>query len=146
MATIMPHGVLFRGSAEKVIRKGLVDANIIEAIISLPPALFYGTGIPACILIINNNKDEKLRDKIFFINADAEYGEGKVQNYLRPEDIEKIDFVFTNKLNIPKYSRLVEKKIIAEKNDYNLNIRRYVDNTPEPEREDVKAHLTGGIP
>lgn len=146
MATIMPHGVLFRGSTEKVIRKGLVDANIIEAIISLPPALFYGTGIPACILIINKNKDEKLRDKIFFINADAEYGEGKVQNYLRPEDIEKIDFVFTSKREIPKYSKLVDKKVIAELNDYNLNIRRYVDNTPEPEPEDVKAHLIGGIP
>ncbi len=146
MATIMPHGVLFRSSTEKIIRKGLVDANLIEAIISLPPALFYGTGIPACILIINKNKDEKLRDKIFFINADAEYGESKVQNYLRPEDIEKIDYVFTNKLPIPKYSRLVDKKTIAEENDYNLNIRRYVDNTPEPEPEDVKAHLTGGIP
>lgn len=146
MASIMPHGVLFRSSTEKIIRKGLVDANLIEAIISLPPALFYGTGIPACILIINKNKDEKLRDKIFFINADAEYGESKVQNYLRPEDIEKIDYVFTNKLQIPKYSRLVDKKTIAEENDYNLNIRRYVDNTPDPEPEDVKAHLTGGIP
>jgi type I restriction enzyme M protein len=146
LATIMPHGVLFRGSAEKVIRKGLVDANLIEAIISLPPALFYGTGIPACIFILNKSKDEKLRDKIFFINADAEYGEGKVQNYLRPEDIEKIDFVFTNKLSIAKYSRLVDKKAIAEQNEYNLNVRRYVDNTPEPEPEDVKAHLIGGIP
>jgi type I restriction enzyme M protein len=146
MATIMPHGVLFRGSTEKLIRKGLIDANLIEAIVSLPPALFYGTGIPACIIIINKNKDEKLRDKIFFINADAEYGEGKVQNYLRPEDIEKIDFVFTNKREIPKYSKLVNKKIIAEENDYNLNIRRYIDNTPDPEPEDVKAHLTGGIP
>lgn len=147
MATIMPHGVLFRGSTEKLIRKGLVDANLIEAIISLPPALFYGTGIPACILIINKNKDEKMKDKIFFINADAEYGEGKVQNFLRPEDIEKINFVFTNKLEINKYSRLVDKSDIANAdNDYNLNIRRYVDNTPEPEPEDVKAHLTGGIP
>jgi type I restriction enzyme M protein len=146
MATIMPHGVLFRSSTEKLIRKGLVDANLIEAIVSLPPALFYGTGIPACIIIINKNKDEKLRDKIFFINADAEYGEGKVQNYLRPEDIEKIDFVFTNKLEIPKYSKLIDKKQIAVENDYNLNIRRYIDNTPDPEPEDVKAHLTGGIP
>lgn len=146
MATIMPHGVLFRGSSEKVIRKGLVDANIIEAIISLPPALFYGTGIPACILIINKNKDEKFRDKIFFINADAEYGESKVQNYLRPEDIEKIDFVFTSKREILKYSKLVDKKVIAEQNDYNLSVRRYVDNTPGPEPEDVKAHLIGGIP
>lgn len=146
MATVMPHGVLFRGSAEKVIRKGLVDADLIEAIISLPPALFYGTGIPACVLIINKAKDEALRHKIFFINADAEYGEGKVQNYLRPEDIEKIDFVFTHKRELPKYSRLVDAKIIAGDHDYNLNIRRYVDNTPEPEPEDVKAHLMGGIP
>jgi type I restriction enzyme M protein len=147
MATIMPHGVLFRGSTEKIIRKGLVDSNLIESIISLPPALFYGTGIPACIIIINKNKDEKLKDKIFFINADAEYGEGKVQNYLRPEDIEKINYVFTNKLEINKYSRRVDKsKIANSENDYNLNIRRYVDNTPEPEPEDVKAHLTGGVP
>ena len=146
MATIMPHGVLFRGSAEKVIRKGIVDANLIEAIISLPPALFYGTGIPACVLVINKNKDEKLKNKIFFINADAEYGEGKVQNFLRPEDIEKIDYVFTHKIEIPKYSKLVDNKTIAGEHDYNLNIRRYVDNTPEPEPEDVKAHLTGGVP
>lgn len=146
MATIMPHGVLFRGSAEKVIRKGIVDANLIEAIISLPPALFYGTGIPACVLVINKNKDEKLKNKIFFINADAEYGEGKVQNFLRPEDIEKIDYVFTHKIEIPKYSKLVDNNTISDEHDYNLNIRRYVDNTPEPEPEDVKAHLTGGVP
>lgn len=146
MATIMPHGVLFRGSAEKIIRRGLVDANLIEAVISLPPALFYGTGIPACVIYINKNKPEILRDKILFVNADAEYGEGKVQNFLRPEDIEKIDYVFTNKLEIPKYSRLVDKQTIAETHDYNLNIRRYVDNTPEPEPEDVTAHLQGGVP
>jgi type I restriction enzyme M protein len=146
MATIMPHGVLFRGSAEKVIRKKIVDANLIEAIISLPPALFYGTGIPACVLVINKNKDEKLKNKIFFINADAEYGEGKVQNFLRPEDIEKIDYVFTHKIEIDKYSKLVDNTTIADEHDYNLNIRRYVDNTPEPEPEDVKAHLTGGVP
>lgn len=146
MATVMPHGVLFRGSEEKRIRQKMVDANLIEAIISLPPALFYGTGIPACILVINKNKDEKLNNKIFFINADAEYGEGKVQNFLRPEDIEKINFVYTHKIEIPKYSKLVEVAAIASEHDYNLNIRRYVDNTPEPEPEDVKAHLTGGVP
>lgn len=145
MATIMPHGVLFRGSAEKTIRKGIVKANLIEAIISLPPALFYGTGIPACIIFINKNKPEAMRDKILFVNADAEYGEGKVQNFLRPEDIEKIDYVFTNKLEIEKYSRIVSLEEIAE-NDFNLNIRRYVDNTPEPEPEDVTAHLIGGVP
>lgn len=145
MATIMPHGVLFRGGMEKTIRKGIVDSDLVEAIISLPPALFYGTGIPACILYINKNKEDRLRNKIFFINADAEYGEGKVQNFLRPEDIEKIDYVFTHKVEIDKYSKLVDLKMIAD-NDYNLNIRRYVDNTPEPEAEDVKAHLIGGIP
>lgn len=146
MATIMPHGVLFRGGKEKMIRKLLIDDNIIEAIISVPPALFYGTGIPACVLVVNKNKPDELRDKILFINADAEYGEGKVQNKLRPEDIEKIDFVFTKKLEIPKYSRLVTKDEIVNTHDLNLNIRRYVDNTPDPEPEDVKAHLIGGVP
>lgn len=145
MATVMPHGVLFRGGSEKVIRQGMVDGNLIEAIIGLPPALFYGTGIPACILVINRNKTAGLRDKILFINADAEYAEGKVQNTLRPEDIEKISHVFTQKLEISKYARLVSRAEIADF-EYNLNIRRYVDNTPEPEPEDVRAHLLGGIP
>lgn len=146
MATVMPHGVLFRGGDEKKIRKGIIEANLIEAIISLPPALFYGTGIPACVIVINKNKDEKLHNHVFFINADAEYGEGKVQNFLRPEDIEKINYVFTHKIEIEKYSRLVSNDIIADEHDYNLNIRRYVDNTPDPEPEDVKAHLLGGVP
>ena len=148
MATVMPHGVLFRGGKEKLIREILINDDVIEAIISLPPGLFYGTGIPACVLVVNKNKPDELQDKILFINADREYGEGKAQNKLRPEDIEKIDFVFTHKAEYPKYSRLVSKGDIAdkEKNDYNLNIRRYVDNTPEPEPEDVKAHLLGGIP
>src|SRR5664280_1893537 len=145
MATVMPHGVLFRGGAEKAIRKGIIRANIIEAIISLPPNLFYGTGIPACILVINKKKSKNLENKILFINADAEYGEGRAQNYLRPEDIEKITFVFGNKQEEPKYSRLIGLDEI-EKNDYNLNIRRYVDNSPDPEIEDVYAHLVGGVP
>jgi type I restriction enzyme M protein len=147
MATIMPHGVLFRGGDERKIRKGMVDGNIIESIISLPPALFYGTGIPACVIVINKNKPDTLHNKILFINADAEYAEGKVQNILRPEDIEKIDYVFTNKPESidKKYARLVDLTEIKV-NDYNLNTRRYVDNTPEPEPEDVKAHLKGGIP
>ena len=146
MATIMPHGVLFRGGKEKLIRELLINDDVIEAIISLPPGLFYGTGIPACALVCNKNKPDELRDKVLFINADREYAEGKNQNKLRPEDVEKIDFVFSNKRGIPKYSRLVEKSEIADKHDYNLNIRRYVDNTPEPEPEDVQAHLIGGIP
>jgi type I restriction enzyme M protein len=146
MATIMPHGVLFRGGKEKLIREIFLEDDIVEAIIGLPPNLFYGTSIPACVLVVNKNKPDELREKIFFINADAEYAEGKNQNKLRPEDIEKINHVFTKKLEIPKYSRLVEKRIIIEKHEYNLNIRRYVDNTPEPEPEDVQAHLIGGVP
>ncbi len=146
MATIMPHGVLFRGGKEKLIRELFINDDVLAAIISLPQGLFYGTGIPACVLVCNKNKPDALRDKILFINADREFAEGKNQNKLRPEDIEKVDFVFTHKREIPKYSRLVDKSEIVEKHDYNLNIRRYVDNTPDPEPEDVQAHLLGGIP
>lgn len=151
LSVVMPHGVLFRGGKEKQIRKALLGAkegvkgDVIEAIIGLPPKLFYGTGIPAAILLLNKNKPDALRKKIFFINADAEFAEGKNQNSLRPEDIEKIDHVFTHKIEIDKYSKLVDIEEI-EHNDWNLNIRRYVDNTPEPEPEDVHAHLVGGIP
>ena len=145
MATIMPHGVLFRGGQEKIIRAGIVGDDIIEAIIGLPPKLFYNTGIPACVVAINKNKPEHLRNKILFINADRDYGEGRNQNYLRPEDIEKIVTVFDAKKDIPKYSRLVDIKEIRD-NDFNLNVRRYVDNSPESEIEDIHAHLAGGIP
>lgn len=146
MATIMPHGVLFRGGKEKLIREILINDDVIEAIISLPPGLFYGTGIPACVIVANKNKPDHLKDRILFINADREYAEGKAQNKLRPEDIEKIDFVFTSKRELDKYSRLIGKAEIVEGNDYNLNIRLYVDNTPDPEPQDVEAHLIGGIP
>lgn len=146
MATIMPHGVLFRGGKEKLIRELFINDDCIEAIVSLPPGLFYGTGIPACVLVCNKSKPDALKDKVLFINADREYAEGKNQNKLRPEDIEKIDFVFTHKRELPKYSRVVAKSEIVDTHDYNLNIRRYVDNTPDPEPEDVQAHLIGGIP
>lgn len=146
MATIMPHGVLFRGGKEKLIREIFINDDVIEAIISLPQGLFYGTGIPACVLVCNKNKPDYLRNKVLFINADREFAEGKNQNKLRPEDIEKIDTIFTLKQELPKYSRLVDTSEIVDKHDYNLNIRRYVDNTPEPEPEDVQAHLIGGIP
>jgi type I restriction enzyme M protein len=145
-ATIMPHGVLFRGGKEKLIRELLIQDDAIEAIVSLPPGLFYGTGIPACVIVLNKNKPDALRDRVLFINADREYAEGKAQNKLRPEDIEKIDHVFTRHLAIPKYSRLVTKTEIVDTHDCNLNIRRYVDNTPDPEPEDVQAHLLGGVP
>jgi type I restriction enzyme M protein len=87
-ATVMPHGVLFRGGKEKLIRELLINDDVLEAIISLPPGLFYGTGIPACVIVLNKNKPDSLRDQVLFINADREYAEGKNQNKLRPEDIE----------------------------------------------------------
>ena len=145
MATVMPHGVLSRGGQEKIIREEIVKDNLIEAIIGSPPKLFYNVSIPACIIVINKNKPEHLKNKILFINADREYGEGRNQNYLRPEDIEKIVTAFHQKKEIPKYSRLVDIREIEE-NDFNLNIRRYVDNSPDPEIEDVHAHLVCGIP
>lgn len=145
MATIMPHGVLFRGGAEKAIRESILKEGIVEAIIGLPPNLFYGTSIPACVLVINKNRPEGQKGSVLFINADAEYGEGRAQNYLRPEDLEKIIQVYRQHREIPRYSRLVTLEELAA-NDYNLNIRRYVDNSPEPEIEDVRAHLVGGVP
>ena len=144
MASVMPHGVLFRSGQEKVIREGMVKDDIIEAIIGLPSKLFYNTGIPACIVIINKKKPQHLKNKILFINGDREYGEGRNQNYLRPEDIEKIVTVFGGRMEIPRYSRLVDIKEIEE-NDFNLNVRRYVDNSPDTEIEDVHHHLLGGV-
>jgi type I restriction enzyme M protein len=144
MAVVMPHGVLFRGGEERNFRKWLIEKGYLEAVIGLPPALFYGTGIPASVIVINK-KDAHLREKVLFINADREYKEGKVQNKLRPEDIEKIAFVYRHKKEIDKYSKLVTKAELADE-EYNLNIRRYVDNAPPAEPQDVHAHLQGGIP
>jgi type I restriction enzyme M protein len=144
MAVVMPHGVLFRGGEEQRMRKRLIDQGILECIIGLPPALFFGTGIPASILIINKAGASD-REGVFFINADREYREGKNQNALRPEDIEKISYIYTNKIPVPKYSRLVLKSEL-EAEEYNCNIRRYVDNAPEPTPQDVHAHLKGGLP
>lgn len=145
VVVVMPHGVLFRGGKEKEIREGMLRADVLEGIISLPPQLFYGTGIPACIMVFDKSKPDHLKDKVFIINADKDYAEGKKQNTLRPEDIEKIDYVFTHKLEEAGYSRLVDVQTITD-NDFTLNIRRYVDNTPAPEPEDVTAHLVGGVP
>ncbi len=143
MATVMPHGILFRGGAEKNIREGIIKADLIEAVIGLPQSLFYGTSIPACIIVINKSKSIDMQGKILFINADAEFGAGKVQNFLRPEDIEKITYAYRTKQQFPKYSRLVA---IEDLHDFDLNIRRYVDNTPPAEPHDVHAHLVGGVP
>ncbi len=144
MAVVMPHGVLFRGGEEQRMRKRIIEQGILECIIGLPPALFFGTGIPASILIINK-AGAAGREGVFFINADREYREGKNQNTLRPEDIEKIAYIYTHKKELPKYSRLV-KKAELEAEEFNCNIRRYVDNAPEPTSNDVHAHLKGGLP
>lgn len=145
VVVVMPLGVLFRGNKEKEIREGMLKADVLEGIISLPPQLFYGTSISACIMVFNKSKPDNLKKKVFIINADKDFAEGKKQNTLRPEDIEKIDYVFTNKIEEANYSKLVDFEDI-EINNFTLNIRRYVDNTPPPEPEDVKAHLIGGIP
>lgn len=117
--------VLFRGGDEHNFRKWLIEKGYLEAVIGLPPALFYGTGIPASVIVINK-KDAHLRHNVLFINADREYKEGKVQNKLRPEDIEKIAFTYRHKHTIDKYSRLVSQTELAAE-EFNLNIRRFVD-------------------
>ncbi|MBU2854955.1 type I restriction-modification system subunit M [Acidithiobacillus ferriphilus] len=148
MATVMPHGVLFRGGEEKEARKHFIERGWLEAVIGLPAGLFYGTGIPACVLVMNK-KDAATRKHILFINADREYREGKAQNFLRPEDISKIVHVYRSLAqggpDVPAYARRVPVEEIAVE-DYNCNIRRYVDNAPPPEPHDVRAHLHGGVP
>jgi type I restriction enzyme M protein len=156
VATVMPHGVLFRGGDERKIRKNFLEQDLIEAIISLPPNLFYGAGIPACILIMrpnlsgrapNPNKPTERRERILFINADAEFQQGRAQNYLQPEHVEKIVSTFERYQNVPGYARVVSlAELASDENDFNLNIRRYVDNSPPPEPHDVRAHLVGGVP
>ena len=145
MGVVVPHGVLFRGSSEKEIRKGILEDDLLEAVIGLPSSLFYGTGIPAALLIINKNKAEERKNKVIFINSELEYEEGKNQNKLRDSDIEKILNTFDNYEDIKRYSKVVGIEEIRE-NDHNLNIRRYADTSPPPENFDVKAILGGGIP
>jgi type I restriction enzyme M protein len=147
MATVMPHGILFRGGEEKKIRTEIIKADLLEAVIGLPPNLFYGTGIPACIVVCRAKgaKPEERKDKVLFINADREYYAGRAQNYLRPEHIEKIVSAFDAFKDIPGYAAVVKRSEI-ESNDWNLNIRRYADNSPPPEPHDVRAHLLGGVP
>lgn len=144
LATVMPHGVLFRGGEERQARKYFIDQGYLEAIIGLPSNLFYGTGIPACILVLNKAGAAQ-RQRVLFINADREYREGKAQNHLRPEDIDKIIHAYRSGEEILAYARYVEKAEIAAE-DYNCNIRRYVDNAPPPEPHDVRAHIHGGVP
>jgi type I restriction enzyme M protein len=155
VATVMPHGVLFRGGEEKTIRAGLIDNDLLEAVIGVAPNLFYGTGIPACILVLRqcvqnganrvSGKPVERKGKVLFINADREYFEGRAQNYLLPEHIEKIVTTFDEFRAIDGFSAIVDVATLKA-NGYNLNIRRYADNAPPPEPHDVRAHLVGGVP
>lgn len=135
---VLPHGVLFRGAAEGRIREQLIKNDLIEAIIALPAKLFYGTGIPAAILIFNKNKPENHKNKILIIDAEKDFEEGKKQNRLRKKDIEKIVSTFEGYRDIEKYARVVDIKELAE-NEFNLNVRRYVENGEEEEEVDVKT-------
>ena len=145
VGVVMPHGVLFRGASEKAIRQGMLEDDLLEAVIGLPSGLFYGTGIPACMLIINKNKPSDRKGKVLFINGELEFQEGKNQNKLREQDITKIVTTFNNFEDIKRYSKVVPYSEIAE-NDFNLNIRRYADTSPPAEIFDVRALLHGGIP
>lgn len=155
IATVMPHGVLFRGGDEAKIRQQLIENDQIEAVIGLGPQLFYGTGIPACIIVLRqrihqganlvSGKPAERQGKVLFINADREYLEGRAQNHLMPEHIEKIVTTFEEYHVIPGFSAIVDLEALQE-NGWNLNIRRYADNAPPPEPHDVRAHLIGGIP
>ncbi|MEO5874946.1 MAG: class I SAM-dependent DNA methyltransferase [Streptosporangiaceae bacterium] len=151
-ATVMPHGVLFRGGEEQAIRRKVIEADRLEAVIGLASNLFYGTGIPACILILRGPgpRPASHRGKVLFINADREYLSARAQNYLEPEHAEKIVAAYRAYLadpahDIPGFARVVPVEELRD-NQFNLNIRRYVDNTPPPEPQDVRAHLHGGVP
>lgn len=143
-AIILPHGVLFRGNAEADIRRNLVRRGFIKGIIGLPPNLFYGTGIPACIVVLDK-EDAAARTGIFMIDASKGYMKDGNKNRLRQQDIHKIVDAFTRQLDLPKYSRLVPLEEI-ERNDFNLNIPRYIDSSEPEDLQDIEAHLKGGIP
>ena len=140
---VLPHGTLFRGSSEAKIRKALLDADLIEGIVGLPSALFYNTGIPASIWVINKNKTQEQKGKVTIIDASSDFKDGKNQNELLPEHITKIVKAYDEAKDVDKYIRIVELSEISE-NDYNLNISRYIDTSePEPEvdLEGVKVSL-----
>ncbi len=147
-ATVMPHGVLFRGGVERAIREKMLREDVIEAVIGLGPNLFYGTGIPACVLVLRSpggKVDPQRQKHVLFINADRDYTSGRAQNDLGPEHVEKIVTTFHKWLPIPGYSTVVAVDTLLAA-EANLNIRRYVDNAPAPEPQDVRAHLHGGVP
>ena len=136
LGVVMPHGVLFRGAAEGKIRQGLLQEDLFEAVIGLPPNLFYGTGIPASILVLNRDKPVARRGRVLFIDASGEFEEGSNQNRLRDQDIDRIVKTFRAYADVDKYARVVPVAEIEE-NGWNLNISRYVDTSEEQERIDV---------
>jgi type I restriction enzyme M protein len=141
---ILPHGVLFRGNAEADIRRNLIRKGYIKGIIGLPANLFYGTGIPACMIVIDK-EDAHARRGIFMLDASAGYMKDGNKNRLRAQDIHKIIDIFTKKLEVPMYSRMVSFEEV-ERNEYNLNIPRYIDNQQAEDIQDIEGHLHGGIP
>ena len=147
VATVMPHGVLFRGGAEGTIRRAIIEDDLVDTVIGLGPNLFYGTGIPAAILILRakGSKPPERQGKVLFINADRDYGEGRAQNHLRPRDEEKITATYRNFAAVDGFAKVVTLDELAD-NDFNCNIRRYADSAPPPEAHDVRAHLYGGVP
>lgn len=145
-AVVLPHGVLFRGNAEGEIRKNILKKGYIKGIIGLPANLFYGTGIPACIIVLDKEYAEH-RKGIFMIDASKDFVKDGNKNRLREQDIRKITDVFSAQEELPKYSRMVPMSEIADpKNDYNLNIPRYIDTQEAEDIQDIAAHLQGGIP
>lgn len=143
-ACILPHGVLFRGNAEGEIRRKLVRKGFIKGIIGLPPNLFYGTGIPACIIVLDK-EHAHTRQGIFMIDASAGYQKDGDKNRLRSMDIHKIVDVFKKQLEVPKYARMVPF-VEIEKHEFNLNIPRYIDSQQAEDTQDIEGHLRGGIP
>jgi type I restriction enzyme M protein len=145
-AVIHPHGVLFRGGAEATIRREIVKRGYIKGIISLPANLFYGTGIPACILVLDK-ENASTHTGIFMIDASKGFIKDGNKNRLRDQDIHRIVDTFTRQIEIPRYSRMIPLTEIADqKNDYNLNIPRYIDSTEPEDLQDIDGHLRGGIP
>lgn len=143
---VMPLGVLFRGNTEATIRKKIIQRGYIKGIIGLPPNLFYGTGIAACLVVIDK-EDAENRKEIFMIDASKGYIKDGNKNRLREQDIHKMVDTFNNRIEIPKYSRIIPISEIADpKNDYNLNIPRYIDSQEAEDLQDIEAHLKGGIP
>lgn len=143
-ACILPHGVLFRGNAEAEIRRNLVRKGYIKGIIGLPPNLFYGTGIPACIVVVDK-ENAHARKGIFMIDASSGYMKDGPKNRLRSQDIHKIVDVFNKQIESPRYARMVSFEEI-EKNEFNLNLPRYIDSRQAEDQQDIAGHLQGGIP